>query len=152
MTSFIDATTVYGSSSKQLNLLLEADKKRLRMQENEKPEHGPLLPAKKDIKDPDECMSNLIDSTFGEADSNFNNINALEENVTALGDKNCDKCFVAGDGRVNEFPILTSFHTLFARLHNYAVSQLEKLNPHWSNERVFNEARLFGLKLILFNY
>ena len=115
------------------------------MQENENnPDHGPLLPAKKDIKDPDQCMSNLIDSTFGNADSNFNNINALEENVIAAENKSCDRCFVAGDGRVNEFPILTSFHTLFARLHNYAVSQLEKLNPHWSNERVFNEARLFG--------
>ena len=40
--------------------------------------------------------------------------------------------------------VLTSFHTLFARLHNTVVDELLKVNPHWSQEKIFHEARLFG--------
>lgn len=138
LTSFIDATTVYGKDSKHLNLLLASDKKRLRMQDAENADHGKLLPGRTMFNDNNDKIMHLLDTSFGEADSNF-----ISANITAANDTNCPTCFVAGDARVNEFPVLTSFHTLFARLHNYVVGQLEKLNPHWCNEKVFNEARLF---------
>ena len=48
--------------------------------------------------------------------------------------------------------VLSSFHTVFARLHNFAVDEILKVNPHWITDtsRVFHEARLFGkIKIIL---
>lgn len=50
-------------------------------------------------------------------------------------------CIRPGDGRVREQPALTSFHIVFTRKHNQIASLLEKLNPHWSDEKLFQEAR-----------
>ncbi|KAJ8286765.1 hypothetical protein GJAV_G00043040 [Gymnothorax javanicus] len=50
-------------------------------------------------------------------------------------------CFVAGDGRVDENIALTSLHTLFMREHNRLARSLRKLNPHWSSETLYQEAR-----------
>ena len=43
LTSFIDASTIYGVNSPHLNLLLDREKKRLRTQTSGK--HGDLLPG-----------------------------------------------------------------------------------------------------------
>ena len=92
----------------------------LRMQEDGESaiRHGPLLPVLGSF------AANL--EKFG--------------NVTEEPDS-----FVAGDTRVQEFPVLTSFHTVMARLHNYLVDKLKAINEHWCPEKIFNEARLIGL-------
>lgn len=46
-----------------------------------------------------------------------------------------------GDSRVTEQPQLTVMHTLWAREHNRVANVLVGLNPTWSNESVFQEAR-----------
>ena len=51
--------------------------------------------------------------------------------------------FRAGDSRVNEQPNLSVLHTVFMREHNRVSDQLQGLNPGWSDERVFQEARRF---------
>jgi peroxidase len=49
--------------------------------------------------------------------------------------------FLAGDDRVNIFVGLIAMHTLLARQHNRLAKELQTLNPDWSNDQVFEEAR-----------
>ena len=53
------------------------------------------------------------------------------------------RCFRAGDGRVNENPMLSVMHTMFMREHNRVAANLLSLNPGWSDEKVFQEAKKF---------
>lgn len=50
-------------------------------------------------------------------------------------------CYKAGDIRANGFPQLTVLHTLWMREHNRLAKQLSYINPHWGDERIFQEAR-----------
>lgn len=50
-------------------------------------------------------------------------------------------CFESGDTRANENLHLTSMHLIWARHHNFIASELEKLNPHWTDEKLFQEAK-----------
>ncbi|KAJ1519139.1 hypothetical protein ONE63_011259 [Megalurothrips usitatus] len=50
-------------------------------------------------------------------------------------------CFKSGDGRANENLHLTTMHLLLARQHNRLAASLQSMNPQWSDERVFQEAR-----------
>ncbi|XP_039531388.1 eosinophil peroxidase-like isoform X3 [Pimephales promelas] len=50
-------------------------------------------------------------------------------------------CFIAGDVRVDENIALTSLHALFVREHNRLARALHVLNPTWSSETLYQEAR-----------
>lgn len=46
-----------------------------------------------------------------------------------------------GDSRVNEHLGLIALHTVFLREHNRLVRELHRLNPHWSPDTLYQEAR-----------
>nr|XP_027793567.1 thyroid peroxidase [Marmota flaviventris] len=50
-------------------------------------------------------------------------------------------CFLAGDGRASEVPALAALHTLWLREHNRLAVELKALNAHWSADTVYQEAR-----------
>ncbi|XP_040155935.1 chorion peroxidase-like [Anopheles arabiensis] len=56
-------------------------------------------------------------------------------------DPAAEMCFLTGDGRSNQLISLVAVHTLFLREHNRLARQLQKLNPHWSDRTLFQEAR-----------
>ncbi|XP_073073469.1 thyroid peroxidase isoform X1 [Manis javanica] len=50
-------------------------------------------------------------------------------------------CFLAGDGRASEVPALTALHTLWLREHNRLAAALKARNAHWSADTAYQEAR-----------
>ncbi|XP_055951499.1 peroxidase-like isoform X1 [Argiope bruennichi] len=50
-------------------------------------------------------------------------------------------CFMTGDVRVNQHFYLTGISTYYMREHNRIATILKKMNPHWEEERLYQEAR-----------
>ena len=50
-------------------------------------------------------------------------------------------CFKSGDRRLNEQPALTLYHVVWHREHNRLANSLAIINPHWSDEELYQSAR-----------
>ncbi|XP_037820761.1 myeloperoxidase isoform X1 [Lucilia sericata] len=111
-TSFIDASVVYGNSDLRQNHLRTLNNGLLRMYITE--DHRELLPIS---TNPDDGCNREVMIKQGKY------------------------CFESGDDRANENLLLTSMHLLWSRQHNYLANGLQKENPDWDDETVFQEAR-----------
>ncbi|XP_019638523.1 PREDICTED: thyroid peroxidase-like isoform X1 [Branchiostoma belcheri] len=117
ITSFIDASNVYGSTFEFAQSLRDfsTDDGLLRVQEGADISSGmDLLPF----------MNQAV--TACNQDPNGGDI---------------VPCFLAGDGRVNEVNTLIASHTIWLREHNRLARELKRINPHWNGEQIYQEAR-----------
>lgn len=62
--------------------------------------------------------------------------------------KRSDYCFQAGDKRNMVVPSLTYLHLLFVREHNRITSELSAINPHWSDETLYQQTRKIVIAII----
>lgn len=69
-----------------------------------------------------------------------NNKSAVCDHITEE-----EACYLAGDIRVNQNPQLTVFQILQLREHNRLAGELARLNPHWDDERLYQEARKIAI-------
>ncbi|XP_019643307.1 PREDICTED: peroxidasin-like [Branchiostoma belcheri] len=117
VSSFIDASMVYGSSEHLAQSLrdLTTDLGLLRVQPRADVSSGlDLLPFQE------------------EEDKPCNQDPAGGDSVP---------CFLAGDSRANEDNRAIASHTVWVREHNRLARVLHGLNPHWGGDRLYQEAR-----------
>ncbi|XP_059511359.1 eosinophil peroxidase-like [Stegostoma tigrinum] len=120
LTSFIDVNEVYGSTDCLANKL-----------RNLTNELGLLL----------------VNEEFSDNGREYLPFNTISSNLCgSMGEscftsENSTPCFIAGDVRVNEQLGVLTMHTLFLREHNRLARELKTLNPHWSGETTYQEAR-----------
>ncbi|XP_030755866.1 peroxidase-like [Sitophilus oryzae] len=111
-TAFIDGSVVYGIDDSAVYSLRSMKNGLLKMYITK--ENRSLLPVSEDMND---------------------GCNREEEKLKGR------YCFLSGDSRANENLHLTSMHLIWARQHNNLASQLLIINPHWSDEVIFQESR-----------
>ncbi|XP_062981549.1 thyroid peroxidase [Elgaria multicarinata webbii] len=118
LTSFLDASTVYGSTTAAENKLrnLTSEEGLLRINMHYFDNGREYLPFVDQVPSP--CAQ----------DPKADNAERIE-------------CFMAGDTRSSEVISLAAIHTLWLRQHNHLARALKKLNPHWSSETVYQETR-----------
>uniref|UniRef100_A0A3B4YLH7 Eosinophil peroxidase n=1 Tax=Seriola lalandi dorsalis TaxID=1841481 RepID=A0A3B4YLH7_SERLL len=129
ITSFVDASMVYGSSTGLASALRNRSSPLGSMALNsqhsdQELSYMPFLPRQQVHLDP---CGPRNSTTSGASDRSTH-----WENTTS--------CFQA-DSRANEHLGMIALHTLFLREHNRLVSELHLLNPHWSPDVLYQEAR-----------
>ncbi|XP_005470675.1 eosinophil peroxidase [Oreochromis niloticus] len=130
ITSFVDASMVYGSSTSLASALRNQSSPLGSMAINSQHSdhelaYMPFLPRLQAHLDP---CGPRNSTTSGTSDRS-----AHQQNTTS--------CFQAGDSRANEHLGLIALHTLFLREHNRLVKELHLLNLHWSPDTLYQEAR-----------
>ncbi|XP_030646353.1 eosinophil peroxidase [Chanos chanos] len=134
ITSFVDASMVYGSSDSLAlalrNLSSPLGLLALNQQHSDRGlAYMPFLPRRPPHLDP--CGPRPGNNASRPETSHNRNTEA--ENMTF--------CFQAGDSRANEHLGMIALHTLFLREHNRLAKELHQINPHWSPDTLYQEAR-----------
>lgn len=82
----------------------------------------------------EEVMQSLREFQGGRMITNSDNI---------LPEKN--GVYFLGDNRLTQTPQLTQIHSIYLREHNRIAGILGNLNPHWSDSKLFEEARRINI-------
>ncbi|GAV03930.1 hypothetical protein RvY_14293-2 [Ramazzottius varieornatus] len=114
-TAYIDGSNIYGSNLCRTQRLRSFQNGRMNTTRNPKKGYRELLPQTT-VKD---------------------DVEFLECKNQVAG----NACFLSGDTRENENPALTVQHTIWMRYHNSIAGELQAINPHWDDERLFQETR-----------
>ena len=112
ITTWIDGSSVYGSSVETSNWLRTFENGKLKVSPNP---WGDLLPV---AQDDDQTAPPMSFVGFS-----------------------ADVRFIAGDSRANEHIALMALHVLFIREHNRLAEDIAERNPNWSDEDIFQLAR-----------
>ena len=118
ITGYLDASNIYGSSD-AVTALLRADGGTSAYMRTSDGDYAP---------------------TMGEIKADNPNL-PLPDEALAVGGAT-DDFYVAGDVRANENVALTSMHTVWLREHNTQVDRLKELHPEWSQQELFDAARV----------
>jgi hypothetical protein len=118
ITSFLDASNIYGSNP-QLTELLRSDGGDGAYMRTSTGDYAPKL---------------------GEIRADNPGLTLTDEELVA--GRATDDFYVAGDVRANENVALTSMHTIWLREHNNQVDRLKADHPDWSDEELFASARI----------
>ncbi|KAM6960631.1 eosinophil peroxidase [Aplochiton taeniatus] len=131
ITSFVDASMVYGSSASLASALRNHSSGLGLLAHN--PQHTdqglaymPFLPHLEAHFDP--CGPRR-------------GANATVSHPPDTHPQTGTSCFKAGDSRANEHLGMIALHTVFLREHNRLVKELHALNPQWSPDTLYQEAR-----------
>ncbi len=124
VTSFIDASMVYGSTEERADWLRTF-------------EDGKMKMAKKTGSTENLLPWNTLSGEFNDA-IDFSPAARMADDTRTL-----TKYFVAGDVRANENPLLIAIHTLFVREHNRLCDELIELYPNWNDEQLYQRARKY---------
>lgn len=118
LSSFLDASTVYGSTAAVENRLrnLTSEEGLLRINMQHFDNGREYLPFVDQVPSP-----------------------CAQDPKADKGER--IECFMAGDSRSSEVISLTALHTLWLREHNRLAKVLKSFNPHWSSETVYQETR-----------
>lgn len=121
VTSFIDASFVYGSS-RSMSVSLRRNNRGMLDTWNYFENDGlqALLPPQVDNPD-EECVGRRNDGRF---------------------------CFRSGDLRTNQQIQLVVLHTIHTRQHNRLAGALSRLNPHWTDNKLYHEARHIHIAIV----
>ncbi|XP_071157643.1 salivary peroxidase/catechol oxidase-like [Mytilus edulis] len=96
----------------------------------------------------EEQMSKLRDTHGGLLKMSSNKMLPENPNGECRNIQPQHHCHLAGDFRVDEIPNLGMNHLLLVRQHNDIARKLQGINPHWSDEIVFQETRKITIALI----
>ncbi|XP_020300497.1 peroxidase-like [Pseudomyrmex gracilis] len=94
----------------------------------------------------DEIAANLRTGSGGRLNTELKNNREFPPsapNKTAVCDMvyEFEPCYATGDSRGNQNPQLTVLHIILLREHNRVADYLAQLNPHWTDETIFQETR-----------
>ncbi|XP_071051803.1 peroxidasin homolog [Onthophagus taurus] len=102
--------------------------------------------------------TSFIDASmiYGSDVNNAESLRTLKRGQLIFGNqnKNChfgaisSSCFSSGDKRFSEQPALTALHTIWVKFHNKIAEELAEFNPHWSDEKIYQETRRIIAALI----
>eukprot|EP00794_Sanderia_malayensis_P004817 gene4817-5448_t len=116
ITSYIDASNVYGSTEHEAMALRDlSNSKGLLKTGLRGPSGKPYPPTHSGTDIPIDCQVNKSESKV--------------------------PCFLTGDHRANEQLGLLSMHTIWLREHNRIALKLRSLNPHWTSNETYHTAR-----------
>jgi len=68
----------------------------------------------------------------------------LDKNAECFNTSN-GFCMTSGDLRSTIHPGITLFQSILNRFHNYCAKKLNYLNPHWDDEKLFQECRKINI-------